>query len=206
MLAITFGREDEREGALDAIRAIHRRVHGTLAESCGRFPAGTPYSAEDPALLLWVHATLIDSILRVYDRLVTPLTDMERDAYCVEAPRWRSRWAPMRTKCRDRWPDLQAYLAGSTRPGSSSCKQARVLAAAMLAPCSPPSVPVTATSGSLVQGCCPGTFVAPTDSPGARGVRACFACDGDPAWAAWRAGDRSLVAAGAQARSGNDSD
>src|SRR5437868_6215290 len=85
MLALTFGDEPARETALEAIRSIHRRVHGALRTACGPFPAGTPYSAEDPALLLWVHATLIDSIVRVYDRLVMPLTDADRDAYCADA-------------------------------------------------------------------------------------------------------------------------
>jgi uncharacterized protein (DUF2236 family) len=43
-----------------------------------------PYSAEDPALLLWVHATLLDSALLVYDSVVSPLSANERDDYCAE--------------------------------------------------------------------------------------------------------------------------
>ena len=99
MLAITFGDEGERARALDAIGAIHRRVHGTLPAACGRFPAGTPYSAEDPALLLWVHATLIDSILVVYARLVAPQSEAERARTVLTARMWLSRLAlvPMRS-------------------------------------------------------------------------------------------------------------
>ncbi len=37
------------------------------ARDRGIFPAGTPYSARDPALLAWVHATLLDMNLRVYE-------------------------------------------------------------------------------------------------------------------------------------------
>jgi hypothetical protein len=37
---------------LDGIRAIHRRVHGELRAATGIYPAGTPYSAEDPDLVL----------------------------------------------------------------------------------------------------------------------------------------------------------
>ena len=33
----------------------------------GRFPAGTPYSAVDPALVLWVHATLLDTAVTFED-------------------------------------------------------------------------------------------------------------------------------------------
>jgi uncharacterized protein (DUF2236 family) len=60
---------------------MHRRVRGTLGEPAGRFPAGTPYAADDPELLLWVLATLADSALVVYQKYVGRLTTGERDAY-----------------------------------------------------------------------------------------------------------------------------
>jgi uncharacterized protein (DUF2236 family) len=85
MLALTFGRDSERDAAVQAIRALHRRVHGTLAQSCGPFAAGTPYSAEDAALLTWVHATLIESMVLVYEALIGSLSAAERDAYCGDA-------------------------------------------------------------------------------------------------------------------------
>ena len=85
MLALTFGTDAEREHALHGIRTIHRRVNGTLAHTVGPFPAGTRYSAEDPALVLWVHLTLLESIPLVYEQFVGPLSPGERDAYCAEA-------------------------------------------------------------------------------------------------------------------------
>jgi uncharacterized protein (DUF2236 family) len=60
-------------------------VHGRLQSTVGPFPAGTPYSAEDPSLVLWVHATLLESIPLIYDRVVEPLSRDELDAYCAEA-------------------------------------------------------------------------------------------------------------------------
>lgn len=85
MLALTFGTDAQRAVALEGIRGIHRRVNGTLRHEAGRWHAGTRYSAEDPALVLWVHATLLDSVPRIYELLVEPLTDADRDAYCAEA-------------------------------------------------------------------------------------------------------------------------
>jgi uncharacterized protein (DUF2236 family) len=83
-LTIVFGPNEAAERALDQIAAVHRAVNGTLPESVGIYPKGTPYSAEDPALQLWVHATLVDTALLFYDRFVTPLTDEERDLYYQE--------------------------------------------------------------------------------------------------------------------------
>ena len=66
MLALTFGDPIEHGHAIAlGIKAIHARVRGELREPTGVYPAGTPYSAEDPALVLWVHATLIESVLLV---------------------------------------------------------------------------------------------------------------------------------------------
>ena len=85
MLALTFGSDADRERALEGIRTIHRRVNGHLAADVGRYAKGTRYSAEDPALVLWVHATLLDSVPLVYEQLVAPLSAAERDRYCEEA-------------------------------------------------------------------------------------------------------------------------
>ena len=90
MLALTFGSEQEAEAAAKGIRAIHRRVHGELASAEGPFPAHARYTAEDPALLTWVHATLLDSYLLMYELLVGPLTAEEQDRYCAESRRAES--------------------------------------------------------------------------------------------------------------------
>src|ERR671929_1893902 len=51
---ISFGEAADAERAARVVRAMHHRVRGVLAEPAGRFAAGTPYCANDPALLLWV--------------------------------------------------------------------------------------------------------------------------------------------------------
>ena len=40
MLSIAFGDHSARQQAIDGIRTVHRRIHGTLVEECGRFAAG----------------------------------------------------------------------------------------------------------------------------------------------------------------------
>jgi uncharacterized protein (DUF2236 family) len=90
MLALTFGSDQEAETAAKGIRAIHRRVHGELPSAEGPFPAHARYTAEDPALLTWVHATLLDSYLLTYELLVGPLTAQEQDRYCAESRRAES--------------------------------------------------------------------------------------------------------------------
>lgn len=72
-LALTFGTRDQALMAARQINAVHQRVRGS------------GYSATDPRLLLWVHATLIDSALRTYAAFVAPLDTGDRDTYYQEA-------------------------------------------------------------------------------------------------------------------------
>ena len=81
---VTFGDCAEAERAGATVRAVHARVHGVTRERLGRFPPGTSYSATDPELMRWVHATLVYSSLAAYERFVEPLTPAERERYHEE--------------------------------------------------------------------------------------------------------------------------
>jgi uncharacterized protein (DUF2236 family) len=78
---VVFGDLRTAEGAARRIRATHKRVRGVTEENGGRYPKGTPYHANDPELLMWVHATLVRTALDVYQRYVGPLTIAEQRAY-----------------------------------------------------------------------------------------------------------------------------
>lgn len=62
------------------VRAVHRRVRGRTPEAAGRFPAGTPYHADDPELLLWILACMADSAVLVYERYVRSLSRAAKEA------------------------------------------------------------------------------------------------------------------------------
>lgn len=135
MLALTFGTDAEQARAYDGIRAIHRRVNGVLPAAAGRFPAGTPYSAEDPELVLWVHTTLLESIPLVYERVVGPLSGAERNDYCaVAAPVAIALGAHEATVPRS-WAAVRRHLDTAYANGTIAVTpQARELARALLAP------------------------------------------------------------------------
>jgi uncharacterized protein (DUF2236 family) len=76
-LTMVYGTTEEARGAADQVRAVHDRVTGVAD--------GSPYRANDPSLLLWVNATLIDTTLTVYERFVRRLTENERQAFCAES-------------------------------------------------------------------------------------------------------------------------
>ena len=81
---ITFGNRQEAEQAGAAVQAVHARVHGRTPQQLGPFPPGTRYSASDPELMRWVHATLVHSSLAAYEQFVQPLTPNEKQRYHQE--------------------------------------------------------------------------------------------------------------------------
>src|SRR5690242_1633798 len=78
--AIAFGTRAEADRRTRRVRAVHRRVRGTLDEPAGRFSAGTPYRADDPDLLLWILGSLADSAMLAHGKYVRRLDGAARDA------------------------------------------------------------------------------------------------------------------------------
>jgi uncharacterized protein (DUF2236 family) len=72
--SVAFGPRDRSDKLTARVRAMHRRVRGELSEPAGRFPAGTPYRADDPELLLWILAALAESAMLVYPKYVRSLS------------------------------------------------------------------------------------------------------------------------------------
>ncbi|HZU13697.1 MAG TPA: oxygenase MpaB family protein [Chloroflexota bacterium] len=71
---LMFGSRSQADATAHHIRTIHTHIVGTLDEDVGRWPAGTPYRANDPEALAWVLATLLDTSLTVYEGFFGPLS------------------------------------------------------------------------------------------------------------------------------------
>ena len=77
----TYAGRDEAEAAIAHVRDIHARVSGTLSD-------GTPYRADDPALLAWVHVTEVASFLAAWRRYGEPrMSARDQDRYVDEMVR-----------------------------------------------------------------------------------------------------------------------
>ncbi len=84
-LTITFGSAAAAIAAVRRIERVHGGVRGALPAAVGSFRRGRRYAAGDPRLLFWVHATLVDSALRTYERFVQPLSPAARRRYYEES-------------------------------------------------------------------------------------------------------------------------
>jgi uncharacterized protein (DUF2236 family) len=78
VLTVTYGDTASANAAAARVRAVHTHVHGTDEAT------GLGYSAEDPGLLLWVHAGMVDSIVHVVQRYGRGLDAAQADRYVAE--------------------------------------------------------------------------------------------------------------------------
>jgi uncharacterized protein (DUF2236 family) len=74
----TYGDQAEAEAVITRVRNIHGHVSGTL-------PDGTPYHANDPAALAWVHVTEATSFLAGWTRYAEPgMSTADKNRYFAE--------------------------------------------------------------------------------------------------------------------------
>jgi uncharacterized protein (DUF2236 family) len=110
-----FGTLDQ---ALAAARRLYRRhatVRGTMRETVGPFAAGSPYRANDADALRWVHATLVDTGLRVYERVQGRLPQPERDRYWAESRRLAALFGLPPEDLPADWDGFAAYVTAMHR-------------------------------------------------------------------------------------------
>src|SRR5688572_23627831 len=74
----TYGSREDALAAIERVRQVHRHVRGEL-------PDGTSYTAEDPELLAWVHATETLCFLDGWRRFAAPrMSGEDQDRYFAE--------------------------------------------------------------------------------------------------------------------------
>ena len=112
----TFGTAADAEAAVQAVRRIHDRINGTMAD-------GSPYRASDPHLLKWVHIAELDSFLVAHQTYgQRPLDPAQRDEYVAQTALVAEKLGvvdPPRTQA-----ELRAALA-AYRPELTGTPQAR---------------------------------------------------------------------------------
>jgi uncharacterized protein (DUF2236 family) len=85
---MVFGSLDQAIGSARQVFRMHAAVSGRMRGDAGPFPSGSPYRALDVEAAHWVHATLIDSAVRIYELTVDRLSLAEKDAYLRESARF----------------------------------------------------------------------------------------------------------------------
>jgi uncharacterized protein (DUF2236 family) len=109
---VFLGSREEADKALGAVHRLHERIKGELPEAAGGHPAGAPYSAFDPKLMLWTLAVIADSGRAMYETMVRPLGPGELEALWQDYVRFGELFGLPRTEVPATYPEFAAWFAG----------------------------------------------------------------------------------------------
>jgi uncharacterized protein (DUF2236 family) len=86
-LTIVYGSRSAALGEIRRLNSLHRGIAGPVRDRALHERHGASYTARDPELSLWVHATLIDSTIVAVDRWLEPLPrERRRQVYAETRP------------------------------------------------------------------------------------------------------------------------
>jgi uncharacterized protein (DUF2236 family) len=109
---VFLGTREEADEALAAVHRIHTRIKGTLPEAAGPHPAGSAYSAFDPQLMLWTLSVIADSGRAMYETMVGPLTETEREALWQDYVRFGELFGLPRDEVPATYAEFRAWFDG----------------------------------------------------------------------------------------------
>jgi uncharacterized protein (DUF2236 family) len=109
---IFLGTREEADRALASVHRLHETIKGELPEDAGAHPAGTPYSAFDPELMLWTLAVIADSGRAMYETMVRPLSVAEREDLWQDYVRFGELFGLPRSEVPAGHREFEAWFAG----------------------------------------------------------------------------------------------
>lgn len=107
---VFLGTREEADRVLEAVHRVHDQVQGRLPWAVGKHPAGTPYSAFDPELMLWTLAVIADSGRAIYEAMVAPLSETELDDLWHDYIRFGELFGLPRTEVPRSYPSFRAWF------------------------------------------------------------------------------------------------
>lgn len=110
VLAMNFGTLDKAVTSARRVHRVHERIVGTINENAGKYGDKSKYHANTEAALFWVHATLLDTAVRVYEACVRKLSADEKEAYYQESYRFAALFGLSQDQMPKSWVEFQQYM------------------------------------------------------------------------------------------------
>ncbi|MEZ5321794.1 MAG: oxygenase MpaB family protein [Microthrixaceae bacterium] len=127
MMKLAFAPPEVSQRQQRMLDRVHRRAVGTTDD-------GARYSAHDPALQLWVWATLVETAAEMYQRCVGSLSVRDRERYYQESKLVAYGCGVPEGACPTDWASFEAYIDGVVENDLRVTPSARAVATAALVP------------------------------------------------------------------------
>jgi len=109
--AMVFGDLGSAVAAASRVHRVHRRVQGTLPSTAER--SARRYEANDPELLHWVYATLVDSSIYAYQQFLPSLSASEWETYYQESKLFACMFGIPDARLAPRLVDFRGWMAAT---------------------------------------------------------------------------------------------
>ena len=83
-LTVVYGTTAQGRAEIRRLNRLHRDIRGPVRDAAARERHGPEYTARDPDLAMWVHATLVDSTLVAADAWLAPIDRVRRERFYEE--------------------------------------------------------------------------------------------------------------------------
>ena len=81
---MVFGSMPQVMTSANQVRDIHEEIEGEVPMDSGAFKRGSEYRANEVAAMIWVHATLWETLAYMYEKMEGELTQAEKDQFYEE--------------------------------------------------------------------------------------------------------------------------
>lgn len=112
VLTMVYGSQDQAFQAANSVYKIHEHITGELSTETGVFSEGSAYCANEVNAMFWVHSTLLESSVKMYELFVRPLSEEEKNRYFEESKRFASLFGIPEAAFPSSWPEFMEYNEG----------------------------------------------------------------------------------------------
>lgn len=109
ILTMIYGNREQALQAARDVRRIHEAVKGRLPYDAGVFVNGSEYRANEEQAMIWVHATLWETLMLMYEQSIGPVSKADKEKYYQETKLFAYLFGIREEALPETWDDFLAY-------------------------------------------------------------------------------------------------
>ena len=106
---MVYGSMPQVLNAANKVRASHKEIKGKIPYRAGAFHKDSAYGANEVNAMVWVHATLWETLVYMYEELEEPLTQAEKDRFYEETKLFAMLFGIPESALPRNWNEFMAY-------------------------------------------------------------------------------------------------
>lgn len=109
VFTMVYGSVDKVMESAFRVHNVHTRIKGAIEEDSGAFSKGSHYQANHIDAMIWVHATLWETSVKMYELVIGPLTRDEKERYYQETKMFALLFGLPESSLPKNWPEFIEY-------------------------------------------------------------------------------------------------